>query len=402
MAFFFKQNEKAEKITVENTETPKSIRGYEHFLSAVCDFILAHAELTSFRVIVKIQELGNEATQLASMCQEMLASAEEVSASTEEISAGMQELNDASTESIGRLKGLSNQASEVKSSLDTMVVETRDLIEKVGAINKINKNISQVADHTNLLALNAAIEAARAGQHGRGFAVVADEVRKLAGQTKEAVVQSQDITTLINKKAQVTDDVTKSVTEAFEQYIHEAADVAEEITKSMSRVKEASTATESIAQSAHQQNQAAESIAVIAERLASSMDFAEKVKADTQKLNQIVRPELDLTEDGSTLALIGARLVDHANFLRRAMSEAGKKKGVVSHKECAFGKWYLENKEKYSHIPEFVAIDHPHQLVHQAAEKLSYDCTVKNIEELIKSSSSILESFIVFARKIAS
>ena len=143
MAFFFKQNEKAEKITVENTETPKSIRGYEHFLSAVCDFILAHAELTSFRVIVKIQELGNEATQLASMCQEMLASAEEVSASTEEISAGMQELNDASTESIGRLKGLSNQASEVKSSLDTMVVETRDLIEKVGAINKINKNISQ-------------------------------------------------------------------------------------------------------------------------------------------------------------------------------------------------------------------------------------------------------------------
>lgn len=405
MALFFgKQSKKTEQVQnkvdlVQNNETQKVEKGYEHFLSAVCDFTLAHAELTSFRVTVKIQELGNEATQLASMCEELLAAAEEVSASTEEISAGMQELNTGSVASIGRLNGLNNQASEVQSSLGMMITETKALIAKVSDINNINENISQVADQTNLLALNAAIEAARAGDHGRGFAVVADEVRKLAGQTKEAVVQSQNISKEINEKAKVTDEETKSVTKAFERYIHEATDVAEEIKKSIVRVEEATTATESIVQTAQQQNQAVESVAKIAEKLAESIDFAEKVKADTERLNQIIRPELDSTEDGLMLSLLGARLVDHANFLRRTMSEAGSKKIVTSHKECAFGKWYLENAEKYNHIKEFIAIDHPHQRVHQAAEKLSFNCTVENIEELIEASSSILESFIVLARR---
>lgn len=397
-----KKQEQFQNVKTNNTPivAKNADMGIAHFLSAVCDFTLAHAELTSFRVTLKIQELGNEASQLAAMCQEILASAEEISASTEQISAGMQELSAASAGSIRRLNGLNNQASEVQSALGMMVADTKELITKVSDINNINENISQVADQTNLLALNAAIEAARAGEHGRGFAVVAEEVRKLAGQTKEAVIQSKGISKEINEKAMATDEGTKSVTSAFEEYIQEAADVAGEINNSIVKVEEATKATEGIAQIAQQQNEAVESVARIAEKLAESISFAEKVTADTQKLNEVIRPQLDSSEDGSLLSILGARLSDHADFLRKTVLEAGHKKGIASHRECGFGKWYFENMDKYSHIQEYIAVDPPHQKVHMAAEKLSHNCTVENTEELIEASASLLDAFLALARKI--
>ncbi len=93
-------------------------------------------------------------------------------------------------------------------------------------ITSILTVIQGIADQTNLLALNAAIEAARAGEQGRGFAVVADEVRKLAGNTQQAVQNTQE---LIEKIRHSSANAVNAIQQS-QQLTHQAvgeADLAE-------------------------------------------------------------------------------------------------------------------------------------------------------------------------------
>lgn len=92
-----------------------------------------------------------------------------------------------------------------------MVGNVDDISKNMDEIHELLKNVTGIADQTNLLALNAAIEAARAGEHGRGFAVVADEVRKLStgsaetgDQIRAVIVQSRgNISAAVDKIGQM-------------------------------------------------------------------------------------------------------------------------------------------------------------------------------------------------------
>lgn len=93
---------------------------------------------------------------------------------------------------------LINVFETVQKEVETGIEEAK----KIDRITNLIDAITAIADQTNLLALNASIESARAGEAGKGFSVVAEEIRKLAQQTREAVLEinniSKDIVNTVN------------------------------------------------------------------------------------------------------------------------------------------------------------------------------------------------------------
>jgi methyl-accepting chemotaxis protein len=110
---------------------------------------------------------------------ELVPRAAQVAQLSNQVTAAIRHCEDEGKEVLSQVEAINHSENELTGAIRRLENQLEDVVEVIGVIANISKQI-------NLLALNAAIEAARAGAQGRGFAVVADEVRKLAHHTTDA------------------------------------------------------------------------------------------------------------------------------------------------------------------------------------------------------------------------
>ncbi|MEG1741356.1 MAG: methyl-accepting chemotaxis protein, partial [Acetivibrio sp.] len=156
-----------------------------------------------------------------------------------------------------------------------------------------------------LLALNASIEAARAGEAGKGFAVVADEIRNLAEQSKDAVMNiqqvTQGVTTAVKNLTEdsqrllqfVSNDIVKSFDmfeETANEYSGDATHVDELVTDFSAISEELLASIEGVLSAVTEVSKASEEGALgtneIAERSTSVANKSSEVFSMTKKAEQ--------------------------------------------------------------------------------------------------------------------
>jgi len=202
----------------------------------------------------------DETEQVATAMNQMLATAQEVARHAEQASIAAGEANQQTElgdqvvmDAVAQIEHL---AHEMARSSQAMIALQRES-QKIGSVLDVIKSVSQ---QTNLLALNAAIEAAPAGEAGQGFAVVADEVRSLAQRTQQSAEEIEGLIGGLHTGTQEVADImdySRTLTDNSVGLARNAGDALTEIARTVAVIQEMNP---QIAAAAEEQSAVAEEI----------------------------------------------------------------------------------------------------------------------------------------------
>lgn len=364
-----------------------------------------------------VQEVAKGAEQTALSAsrgvESVSAIVEDIRTMSEQLLGAQQTANEVGKVAEQGRQGL-RQSEQAMQSLerDTRVLaeQLQQLVAMASNIGGILSTIEEIAGQTNLLALNAAIEAARAGEHGRGFAVVADEVRRLAEQSAQATQQIKqiidEVTAQAQAAAQAMDANLTAVSDGVKQSLEVGqglAEILQAVESIIAQVQQSASSVERVQTNAQQMLSEIEHIAAIAQE--SSAAAEEMLASSTNAVDNITRVVDNVGTEAEGLYGVVDKLrfslgkfvltQEEANDIHRKVDifkqahlrwverlEGLVYRGVkipreelVSHRNCALGQWYYSfGTQQYGHLPEFRAIEPPHEKLHAIAKQI-VDCT---------------------------
>jgi methyl-accepting chemotaxis protein len=274
---------------------------------------------------LSIRQIEKNATESASISEDLLKDAESGRVSVEATIAGIAEIKKSSIITSEAIATLSEKAIDIGSILQV---------------------IDEVAEQTNLLALNAAIIAAQAGDQGKGFAVVAEEIKELSERTSSS---SKEIARVI---AAVQNEVNRAVDSISlaEQSINDGEQLSyqsgEALVKILAGVKtsgsqivEIAKATESQAKESRQIRGVVEKISDMAAQIATATGQqgrgAEMIIAAIEKMKGLNSQVRNSTREQSTVgSFIGKSTENISAMIRKikiASDEQAKSSELIMH-----------------------------------------------------------------------
>lgn len=334
----------------------------------------------------KTDELNQESCQVSTNMDSVAAAVEQASNNIDMVAAASEEMHVTVSEIAKNMESartITGQAVDISG----MVTDSMEKLgEAASQITHITDTISEISEQTNLLALNATIESARAGEAGKGFAVVAGEIKSLAQQTSGATVKIRE---MINGVATLTRNSTLHITKITEIVVS----MSEMVTSIAASLEEQSAATREISenvgqaatgmveintnvtQSSAEVKQMSKHIQGISE---DSVDigmriFESKINTDEIKnISDLLNVSANEIQTDSPLFDIGNVKVAHMGWRTTLEAVLANLKQmqpeqVVSHTDCAFGKWYFSEGKKFSDNPLYDEIGVHHEAVHGQA-----------------------------------
>ncbi|MCK6447300.1 MAG: globin-coupled sensor protein [Planctomycetes bacterium] len=236
---------------------------------------------TSSQMAANAEETAAQSNMVSAASEEITKSVSVVAAGSEEMLASIKEISRGSSDTANKARAAVEKAHKAEETMAQLGTSSTE-------IGKVVRLINSIAEQTNLLALNATIEAARAGAAGKGFAVVATEVKELARRTAEATRDIHEKVEAIQKDAKnaveaiaqigaIIEDVNQlsstiasaveeqtATTHEISRNVTEAARGSQEITKNIGGVAEAARDT---TQGAARTELAARELGKVAEEL---------------------------------------------------------------------------------------------------------------------------------------
>ncbi len=245
---------------------------------------VASGRSLSETMAASVDSQQQEIAMLATAIEEMSTNVVEVAKNAGEVAQNTHAARQGTESGKVALREAISTTQQVAVEVEKIADTIRTLEEHTGAIDKVLMVIREIAEQTNLLALNAAIEAARAGEQGRGFAVVADEVRTLASRSHASTQEIQATIEQLQSTSREAVDAMDHSLSSVENGVNQTEQVGEQLDDIFDMVAKLDSMNMAIASATDQQGAVAQEVSKNVHRIA---DASRSLKDDSDATHQL-------------------------------------------------------------------------------------------------------------------